>query len=1151
MLAEVKLDDKYTVASGRILLSGTQALVRLPLEQSRFDTRMGINSAGYISGYRGSPLGTYDSELWAAQALLTGHKVVFQPGVNEDLAATAIWGTQQLGLFPGARHDGVFSLWYGKGPGVDRSGDAFKHANLAGTSPRGGVLVAFGDDHGAKSSTLAHQSEQALVAAMIPILNPATIGDILEFGQFGWAMSRHSGLWVGLKCVNELVEASATVDIAPRLSAYLEPEGIAVPPGGIHIRIGHEPVETERRLMRNKLPMALAFAQANSIDKIVWNSAKRRLGIVAAGKAYLDVFQALARLGIDGARAESLGIGLYKPGLTWPIEPSKMQAFVEGYEEILFVEEKRSLIEDQAARLLYAMDAAVRPAIAGKTAPDGAALLPSDGMLDPGQVAEAIVARLLDRGIGDEELKRRIMANEALRGSRGGADTRITRRPYFCSGCPHNSSTKVPEGSHAMAGIGCSYMAVWMDRDTVTSVHMGAEGANWNGIAPFTDMPHIFQNIGDGTYFHSGLMAIRAAVASGVNITYKILFNDAVAMTGGQPVDGSLTVPQISRQVSAEGVAKIVVVTDEPDKYPPDAGFAPGVTIHHRDDLELVQQQLRGEKGATVLIFDQTCAAEKRRRRKRHEYPDPPKRAFINDAVCEGCGDCTVKSNCVSVLPLETEYGRKRQIDQSACNKDFSCVAGFCPSFVTVHGGELRSPGRASTDAALWADLPEPELAPLDQPWSMVITGIGGTGVVTIGAILGMAAHMEGRATSVFDMTGLAQKNGAVMSHLRIAAEPGQIATVRIGSGEADVLLGCDLVVSGSDDALKTLRAGKTRAIVNSHVVPTGDFQQDTDIDFQEGAFQRAIRSAAGRSATEFFDATSLATDLAGDSIAANLIMVGYASQKGLLPVSPAAIERAIALNGVAVEANKRNLALGRLAAFRPDRLPVRGTVPALDAATELQSLPLGELIARRMAMLAAYQDRAYAEDYRQFVGDIAALEGSKNVGESRFARAVAHSLSKLMAYKDEYEVARLYTNGDFMEKVRARFAGDFKLGFHLAPPILARHDPVNGELRKREFGPWVFTVFRVLARLKGLRATPFDLFGFTSERRHERRMIADYKASMLAMARRLTPDNYTLAVRVAALPMEIRGYGHVKQRKFDETEAERQELMRQFEGAA
>jgi len=1145
MLAEVRLDDKYTATSGRVLLSGTQALVRLPLDQSRFDARMGIDSAGYISGYRGSPVGTYDSELWRAQTLLTEHRIVFQPGVNEDLAATAIWGTQQLGLFPGARHDGVFALWYGKGPGVDRSGDAFKHANLAGTSPKGGVLVAFGDDHGAKSSTLAHQSEQAMIAASIPVLNPATIADLLEFGLFGWAMSRYSGLWVGLKCVNELLEASATVDLPPLPSAYREPEGIIVPPGGIHIRMGHEPVETERRLMRNKLPMALAFAGANSIDRIVWNGAKKRLGIVAAGKAWLDVLQALARLGIDRARGEALGIGLYKPGLTWPIEPVQMRAFVQGYEEILFVEEKRPLIEDQAARLLYAMDAAVRPALSGKTAPDGAALLPSDGMLDPGEVARAIAARLKALGMVDARLGEAIAANDAQgAGRRANAPASITRRPYFCSGCPHNSSTKVPEGSHAMAGIGCSYMAVWMDRDTVTSVHMGAEGANWNGIAPFTETPHIFQNIGDGTYFHSGLMAIRAAVASGVNITYKILFNDAVAMTGGQPVDGPLTVPQISRQVAAEGVGKIVVVTDEPDKYPADAGFAPGVTIHHREDLELVQQGLRAETGTTVLIYDQTCAAEKRRRRKRHEYPDPPKRAFINDAVCEGCGDCTVKSNCVSVLPLETELGRKRQIDQSACNKDFSCVTGFCPSFVTVHGGELRAPAQTGADTALRADLPEPELAPLDQPWSMVITGIGGTGVVTIGAILGMAAHMEGKAASVFDMTGLAQKNGAVMSHLRIAADPGQMAAVRIGSGEADVLLGCDLVVSGSDEALKTVETGRTRAIVNSHVVPTGDFQQDTDIDFHAEAFQRAVRSAAGTDATEFFDATSLATRLAGDSIAANLIMVGYASQKGLLPVSPAAIERAIELNGVAVAANKRNLGLGRLAAARPDLLP--------GAPAEAEPpLPFAELVSRRAAMLADYQDAAYAEDYRHYVNDIAALENSRSLGTAPFARAVAESLHKLMAYKDEYEVARLYTSGAFLEKLGESFAGDFRLGFHLAPPLFARRDPATGELRKREFGPWVFTAFRVLARLKRLRGTAFDLFGYTKERRHERRMIGEYRDSMLAMARALTPANHHIAVEIARLPMKIKGYGHVKERKYLEAEADRQGLMKQFAQAA
>lgn len=1145
--SETRVADKYKATEGRVLISGTQALVRLPLMQKRIDQDAGLNTAGFISGYRGSPLGAYDTELWRAQTLLAEHNIVFQPGVNEDLAATAIWGTQQLGLFPGAKYDGVFSLWYGKGPGVDRSGDAFKHANLAGTASKGGVIVAFGDDHGAKSSTLAHQSEQSLIAAMIPILNPATIEDILDFGIFGWAMSRYAGVWVGLKCVNELVESSASIELPSQQPHFTTPANMPMPPGGIHIRMGHEPIETERRLHRHKLPMVQAFARTNHIDKYIWNGPKKRLGIVTTGKAYLDVRQALTRLGIDEQRGQSLGIGIYKVGLTWPIEPDGMKAFASGYQELLFVEEKRPLIEDQAARLLYGTNAGRLPVIVGKTSEHGEMLLPSDGMLDPGQIAHVIGARLKSLGAIDDALQARLDHNKHLLRPLTVSDFGVSRRPYFCAGCPHNSSTKVPAGSHAMAGIGCSYMAVWMDRETVTSVHMGAEGANWNGIAPFTATPHVFQNIGDGTYYHSGLMAIRAAVSSGVNITYKILFNDAVAMTGGQPFDGPLTVPQISRQVSAEGVHKVAVVTDEPNKYPPDSGFAPGVTIHHRDELQTVQEDLRNTKGATILIYDQTCAAEKRRRRKRHEYPDPPKRVFINDAVCEGCGDCTVKSNCVSVLPLETEFGRKRQIDQSACNKDYSCVNGFCPSFVTVHGGQLRKPKKTHDIEDLLREIPDPDQEPSKPSYAIIIAGIGGTGVVTIGTILGMAAHLEGKGTSIFDMTGLAQKNGAVISHIRITDDPRDLHAARVGSGEADLLLGCDLIVSATSDALQTVQRDQTRAIINSNLVPTGDFQQNTDIDFHETGFTNILNNTFGDTNIDFVDATRLALTLAGDSIATNLFMVGYACQKGLLPLSPASIVNAIEANNIAVESNKRNFSLGRLAAYRPEVMPSKPNTAQLPDAHVPPKDRLQKTIERHAAFLTEYQNASYTKQYTAFVAKVKTKETEKTGHASDLTEVVAKSLFKLMAYKDEYEVARLYTNGQFIRKLNEQFEGKHKLRYHLSPPLFAPIDPVSGEPKKLEFGPWVFVAFRMLAALKQLRGTVFDIFGYTHERKIEKQLVTTYKNTVLNLLDNLTAENLALATQIADLPQMIRGYGHVKLKNLARVQAEERALLARF----
>ena len=1143
-LARVSLEDKYTLQSGRIYLTGIQALVRLPLTQRARDRAAGLNTAGFISGYRGSPLGTYDSALWQAKALLEKSDIRFQPGLNEDLAATAVWGSQQVGLFPGATVDGVFGIWYGKGPGVDRSLDVLRHANWAGTAPNGGVLAIAGDDHGAQSTTTAYQCEQAFEAAMMPILNPATIQDYLDLGLFGFALSRLSGCWVAFKAASEAVDSSASVYVDPQRIAVTMPSDFAMPPGGLHIRWPRGgmdwAVEQERRLHGPKLAAAQAFARANSLDRVVIDSPQPRFGIVTTGKAYLDVRQALAELGISEQRAAALGIRVYKVALAWPLEPQGALAFAQKLQDILVVEEKRGFVENQLVRLLYNVEASRRPSIVGKTDETGAVLLPSTGELTPTMVARAIVARL--KRFGDtSQFAERLARLEAFERPAQPVSN-IQRTPFFCSGCPHNTSTRVPEGSRAMAGIGCHSMALFMpDRHTATLTHMGGEGVNWIGQAPFTTERHVFQNLGDGTYAHSGLMAIRAAAAAGVNITYKILYNDAVAMTGGQPVEGAMTVPQIARQVLAEGARRVVVVADEPGKYPKHAGFPAGVVIRHRDDLDAVQRELRDIAGLTVLIYDQTCAAEKRRRRKRGKFPDPPERVFINDAVCEGCGDCSDKSNCIAVLPVETELGRKRRIDQSNCNKDFSCLKGFCPSFVTVRGATPRKLGGLAANDSLFANLPEPKAPPLQRPYSILVTGVGGTGVVTLGALLGMAAHLEGKGCTVLDISGLAQKNGAVMSHVRLAPQPEDLYAVRVASGGAELLLACDPVVAASPAALSRLQTGATKAVINSHAQPTAAFIFKPDIDFETAKMLHAIKTAAGDG--DSIDATALAAALMGDSIAANLFMLGYAFQKGLLPLTLAAIERAIELNGVAVDANKRSFAWGRLAAH--DRAQVEVLVRGAlrdDAALEPQGLDA--LVEHRAALLKDYQNAGYAQRYRNTVRTIRVAEAKLARGFSGLAEAVARNLFTLMAYKDEYEVARLYTDGAFIRKLQRQFDGDFTLDYHLAPPLLASRDPATGEPKKRAFGPWMRHVFKLLTWLRPLRGTALDIFGYTRERRMERRLIAEYEAILRELSTTLSPDNHALAIEIASLPAKMRGFGHIKARNVESAKACEAELL-------
>ena len=1145
LLESVSLDDKYTHDSGTTFMTGTQALVRLPMLQRKRDLAAGKNTAGFISGYRGSPLGGYDQSLAKAKKHLKEHHIVFQPGVNEDLAATSIWGTQQVNMFQGANYDGVFGIWYGKGPGVDRCGDVFKHANMAGTSPWGGVLALAGDDHGAKSSTTAHQSEQILIAVSMPIFYPASVQDILDYGVHGIAMSRYASLWSGVKCVTDIVESGATVDLdASRITPVI-PTDFAMPEGGLSIRFNFiDFLGEEARLLNYKLPAVKAYIRANKLNRVLWREAagvKPTLGLASAGKAYADLRQALADLGINEKVAADLGLRLFKIAVTWPLEETGVREFAAGLAEVFTVEEKRPLIESQMKEILYGMPGA--PRVTGKFDAAGGALLPQHGELTPSLIARSVVSRLLPLAAPD--LRAKLEARIAFLDAREGAVAKsipvAVRTPYFCSGCPHNTSTKVPEGSRALAGIGCHYMVQWMDRETSTFTHMGAEGVTWAGAAHFTSEKHVFINIGDGTYFHSGLLAIRAAVSSKVNATYKVLFNDAVAMTGGQRHDGPLNPWLISQQLHAEGVTPIIVVTDEPDKYPAGTAWAPGVTVRHREQLDAVQKELREKPGISAMIYDQTCASEKRRRRKIGQFPDPAKRAFINDAVCEGCGDCSVKSNCISVEPLETELGRKRKINQSACNKDYSCVTGFCPSFVTVEGGGLKKPvkpaasPKAGADATAIPALPAPVIPMVEQPFNILVTGIGGTGVITIGQIVAVAAHIEGKSAQVLDMSGLAQKGGQVTSHVQIAASADDLHATRVGTAAADLVVGADLVVSAGKDVLSRVGAGRTRVLVNSTLSPTSAFVKDPNWKMPSGALEAALIEAAGADAVSLVPANRIATALMGDAIATNMFMLGYAFQKGTIPVGEAALMRAVELNGVAIDFNKKAFDWGRYAAVDAaavERIATPAQVVTLTprkAADSGFSRNLEELVAKRVEFLTGYQNAAYAKQYSDFVEEVRQAEAAK-IGGTRLAEAVARYYFKLMAYKDEYEVARLYTDPAFMEKIRAQFEGDYQLKFYLAPPIFAKRDS-KGELVKKQYGPWMFKAFGLLAKLKGLRGTAFDIFGNTEERRTERALIAEYRSTVAGLLGSLSKANIDTAVAIAAVPEDIRGYGHVKER--------------------
>ncbi|WP_246796484.1 indolepyruvate ferredoxin oxidoreductase family protein [Burkholderia perseverans] len=1171
-LQSVTLDDKYTLERGRAYMSGVQALVRLPMLQQARDRAAGLNTAGFISGYRGSPLGGLDQSLWKAQKHLAANRIVFQAGLNEDLAATAVWGSQQVNLYPGAKFDGVFGMWYGKGPGVDRSGDVLKHANSAGSSPHGGVLVLVGDDHAAKSSTLAHQSEHLLKACGLPVLFPSNVQEYLDFGLHGWAMSRYSGLWVSLKCVTDVVESSASVDLDPQRANIVLPSDFMMPEGGLNIRWPDPPLVQEARMIDYKWYAALAYVRANRLDRIEIDSPQARFGIMTAGKAYLDVRQALTDLGLDDATCARIGIRLYKVGCVWPLEAQGAQQFARGLDEILVIEEKRQILEYAIKEELYNWPDGQRPRIFGKfdekdgaggewSVPMGNWLLPAHYELSPAIIAKAIATRL-DKFELPSDVRARIAARIAVITAKEAALARphvtAERKPWFCSGCPHNTSTNVPDGSRAIAGIGCHYMTIWMDRNTSSFSQMGGEGVPWIGQAPFTDEKHVFANLGDGTYFHSGLLAIRAAIASKANITYKILYNDAVAMTGGQPVDGTLTVPQITHQMAAEGAAKIVIVTDEPQKYEGQrARLAPDVAIHHRDRLDAVQRELREIAGTTVLIYDQTCATEKRRRRKRGTFPDPARRVVINEAVCEGCGDCSVQSNCLSVEPLDTEFGTKRQINQSSCNKDFSCVKGFCPSFVTVEGAQLKKPKAVAVDTASLPALPEPALPAIARTYGVLVTGVGGTGVVTIGALIGMAAHLENKGVTVLDVTGLAQKGGAVMSHVQIAQAPADIHATRIAMGEADLVIGGDALVTASDECTSRMRLGETRVVVNSAKTPTADFIKQPQWSFPGTSAERDIRASAGDT-VDLVDANHFAVALLGDAIYANPFVLGYAWQRGWLPLTHASLARAIELNGVQVEKNRAAFEWGRRAAHDPAGVRQAasgqaGNAAGADGATVISlhtKKAVDALIATRVAQLGAYQNAAYAARYMDIVGRVREAERRLDGDHAQepLTEAVARNLYKLMAYKDEYEVARLQSDPAFLAKLAAQFDGELTLRYHLAPPILAKHDE-HGRLVKKAYGPWMLNAFRLLAKLKGLRGTAFDPFGRTEERRTERALIGEYVALVDTLVAQLTPQRLPLALELANLPDGIRGYGHVKENNLRAVRGKWEALLARWNG--
>ena len=1144
-LTAVSLDDKYQSEQGRVYLTGSQALVRAAMLQYLRDNAAGYNTASFISGYRGSPMHNIDKELWRANRFLADRAIHFVPGVNEDLAATACLGTQQSAMFGDSTHDGVFAMWYGKGPGLDRSIDAIRHANMIGTAARGGVLAVVGDDHAMKSTDVPAASETMFADLQMPMLYPGSVQEIVDFSLYGWAMSRYSGAWTGFKVTADTVDAAASIDGDPHRLQIVLPE-FTFPDDGVNIRAGDRWTFQETRLRQFKLPAALAFARANNLNQVVIESPRPRIGIISSGKAAVDVRQALMELGVTAAQASDLGIVMLKMGMPFPFDGDTVRQFADGLEEVVVVEEKRRFMESKVRDALYDLPDGRRPRVVGRHDEDGREMLPGCGEFGAEEIARALAGRIRHFHTSDQITARLAFLDAKAGRAAQRQEMGVARIPYFCSGCPHNTSTKVPEGSRGQSGVGCHFMASYMDRDTDAITQMGGEGANWIGHFPFSKAGHVFQNLGDGTYFHSGLMAIRACVAAKVNITYKILFNDAVAMTGGQPIDGELNPMLISQQVHAEGVRKIVVVSDQPDKYPAGADFAPGTTFEHRRSLARVQRELREVEGVTILIYDQTCAAEKRRRRKRGDMEDPARRLFVNHLVCEGCGDCSTTSNCMSVLPLQTEFGRKRKIDQSSCNKDYSCAEGFCPSFVSVVGGIPRKAAVVAEAPEKLRFLPEPTQPALvhGQSYGILITGIGGTGVVTISALLTMAAHLEGKAFSTIDQFGMAQKGGAVTSHVRIAAREADIQSARLSSGAADLIMGCDSLVTASELALTTIDTGRSHVLVNSNQSITGQFAMDPNLEFPADDVEMRIRAEEGPGRATFINATRLATALLGDAIGANLFMLGHAYQQGLIPIAAETIERTIEMNGVAIEMNKAAFLWGRRAAVDLEAVSVLASPGAVP---DILDDDLPALIARRKEDLTAYQGRRLARHYGDLVARVEAQEAQVTPDSQALSKAVARNLYKLTAYKDEYEVARLYSDGRFKAALEQQFEGEYTLAFHLAPPVLSKINPDTGLPVKRDFGAWMGTAMTWLARLKFLRGGPLDIFGRTEERQTERRLIVEYEAMIGELLAGLKPGNHSQAVRLAQVPELITGYGHIKAQHLAEATALQDNLMAEW----
>jgi indolepyruvate ferredoxin oxidoreductase len=1150
----VTLDDKYILSEGRAYMTGSQALVRLPMMQRQRDLAAGLNTAGFISGYRGSPLGVYDLALWKAEQHLRKHEIHFQPSVNEEIAATAIWGSQQVGLVGEAKYDGVFSIWYGKGPGVDRATDAIKHGNYAGSSIHGGVLLMCGDDPAARSSTIAYQSEHAMIHAGVPVLHPSSVQEYLDYGQLGFAMSRYSGCWIGFKCVADTVESSASVEVGLDRLSINYPDDHQLPEEGLNIKVKLNPVLAEARVYEERHAAVQAFVRANDLDRAVFTPAKKSLAIISTGKSYLDVREALRVIGIDEIRAEALGLGLFKVALVYPLEPEKIREFTSGYDTVLVIEEKRSIIEQQLVQLLYNQPSELRPQVLGKLDLQGNSLLSSVGELNPDALLNLIGHQILSLS-NDPELLEKVnefRVPEGSAGSFGSGMGNLVRMPSFCAGCPHNTSTKKPEGAIAASGIGCHTLVVWLpERDTLPPTQMGGEGATWIGQSPFLKDDHMFQNLGDGTYFHSGLLSIRGNVTAGTNITYKILVNGAVALTGGQTIEGEdfrgeITAPHIAWQMFAEGVKHIALVSDDPGRHDKTL-FPESVRFHHRREMAVVQRELQSIKGVSILLYEQACATERRRLRKRGEYPEPDKRLFINTDVCEGCGDCGVQSNCIALEPVETSWGRKRRINQSACNKDFSCVEGLCPSFVSVYGGQLRELSSNKSVPKL-VDLSkcieEPEQVNLNDSYNVLVAGIGGSGVITIGALVGMAAHIEGKVVSILDMTGLAQRNGPVSSHIRISRTAAETAT-RIPKGSANLVIASDLVVATGQENFSKFNSG-TSVVYNNYVAPTSGFAVNPNLDFDSSNMQSAIAGILSKDSIHSFDATSVATKLLGNAAGANLFLLGLVWQKGLLPLARYSIEQAIELNGIAVEMNLNAFAIGRVAAVRPDQVigAIEDASSGARKTMPVRSGTLDEFIADRYEFLSEYQNRAYADSFMNLVEKVRKKEIKVSGSDRVLTKIIAANYSKLMACKDEYEVARLYTRPEFRKKLKETFEGNVRLGVNLAPPLISRRDAETGRPIKREFGSWVFPLLRVIAKMKILRGGSFDVFGFSAHRKQEQQLIGNYRDTIEKLLPKLSSTNVDTILEIARLPEEIRGYDQVKENSIKIVEEKQRHLM-------